>query len=240
METVIAIGVLAVLLSAFLTVFGPATAGIRRALSAQEADRLASTLEKELGTLRPNESYKGGGGQTAGTAFDKAFDWIKNAKKDGNKPSDGTILIYQYRADPTKMRDDGSLAAYSNTDSGIAGSDYIIQSAVRRRKDAQNSKNDDYLKEDLKALEGRVFVVCATQLVFKTNGLELGESGQIKDPKPPNNPATDGSQYPEAVIAFSADFYAVPSTAYQYITGAGFSQASLQSPIFTRNLAARR
>ncbi|MGC4017251.1 MAG: prepilin-type N-terminal cleavage/methylation domain-containing protein [Luteolibacter sp.] len=141
METVIAIGVLAVLLTAFLTVFGPATAGIRRAISAQEADRLASTLEKELGTLRANEKYTtSGAGAATATAFDKAFDWIKEAKKTGTKPSDGTILVYQYRADPTKMRDDGSLAAYTNASSGLAGSDYVIQAAVRRRKEHPQSE----------------------------------------------------------------------------------------------------
>ena len=44
LETVIAIGVLAVLLTAFMYAFGPAMSGIRRAINIQEADRLASTL----------------------------------------------------------------------------------------------------------------------------------------------------------------------------------------------------
>ena len=45
METVIAIGVLALLLTGFLAVFAPATAGIRKAVSIQEADRLAFALQ---------------------------------------------------------------------------------------------------------------------------------------------------------------------------------------------------
>ena len=52
METVIAIGVLAVLLTGFLAVFTPAAQGIRRSISSQQADRLASTLEIELTTSR--------------------------------------------------------------------------------------------------------------------------------------------------------------------------------------------
>jgi prepilin-type N-terminal cleavage/methylation domain-containing protein len=70
METVIAIGVLALLLTAFLAVFGPATTGLRKAISVQEADRLAAALERELVTLRPGTSsdYK--------TGFDKAYQWI--------------------------------------------------------------------------------------------------------------------------------------------------------------------
>ena len=50
METVIAIGVLAVLLTGFMIVFAPAAAGIRKSINVQEADRLASTLEQELVT----------------------------------------------------------------------------------------------------------------------------------------------------------------------------------------------
>ncbi|BCU77845.1 hypothetical protein llg_25600 [Luteolibacter sp. LG18] len=240
METVIAIGVLAVLLTAFLAVFGPATAGIRRAISAQEADRLSSALEKELATLRPNETYSGASG-SKGTAFDKAFDWIKNGADSNTKPLQGTILIYQYRADPTKMREDGTLSAYASASSGIAGSDYVIQSGVRRREDSKNPKNKEYLQEDLKALEGRVFAIRTTQLVYQSGGgLGLGTPGTIKDPKPGGSGGGDSASYPEAVIAFSAEFYGIPSTAYQYITGSGFEKSTLKNPIFTRNLAARR
>ena len=94
METVIAIGVLAVLITAFLAVFGPATQGIRRAINVQDADRLVATLEKEMGILRPGES----GGGTWNTAFDKAFDWIRDAGKDE------LIMLYQYRGDPDNIR----------------------------------------------------------------------------------------------------------------------------------------
>ena len=48
METVIAIGVLALLLTAFLAVFGPATSGLRKAISIQEADRLAARIIQSL------------------------------------------------------------------------------------------------------------------------------------------------------------------------------------------------
>ena len=50
MESVIAIGVVAILLTTFLAVFGPATQGIRRASSTQEADRLAATLRVPVET----------------------------------------------------------------------------------------------------------------------------------------------------------------------------------------------
>ena len=52
METVIAIGVLAVLLTAFLAVFTPAAQGIRKAISAEDADRLALVAGTSSGTSR--------------------------------------------------------------------------------------------------------------------------------------------------------------------------------------------
>jgi hypothetical protein len=48
-------------------------------------------------------------------------------------------------------------------------------------------------------------------------------------------------KYPEAVIAFSAEFYSVSSTAPAYLKSGGkFDASKLKSPIFTRNLAVRR
>jgi prepilin-type N-terminal cleavage/methylation domain-containing protein len=73
MESVIAIGVLAVMLTAFMAVFGPATRGIRRAINVQEVDRMTSALENELSTNRPGAPT----GSEALTSFHKAYDWIQ-------------------------------------------------------------------------------------------------------------------------------------------------------------------
>lgn len=232
METVIAIGVLAVLLTAFLAVFGPATAGIRRAISAQEADRLTSTLEQELTTLRVTE-------QTAfDTAFDKAFEWIQNsAEADTTQVPTSMIYVYQYRADPTRVRDDGTLAPYqSTTTPGTPGVDYVVQSMARPRDSA------NYLAEDLEALEGRVFAVRTTQLILGSNGaMSLGTPGSIQGTNPPNAAASNSETYPDAVIAFSAEFYAIQSTAPTYLTSAnGFAASTLTKPVFTRSLTVRR
>jgi len=234
METVIAIGVLAVLLSAFMTVFGPAAAGIRRAISAQEADRLTSTLERELGTLRAGQT---GIGIT--TAFDKAYKWISDANT-ATSPTDGSVppgimLVYQYRGDPNAtLRADGTMATYTGTN-GIAGTDYIVQPMVRRFDDTT------YLPDDIKALEGRIFAVRATQLIFKNGALVVGTPAKIVDPKTGSSSASS-TAYPDAVVAFSAEFFSISSTAPGYLTGttAAFKNAKLKNPIFTRNLAVRR
>jgi type II secretory pathway pseudopilin PulG len=225
METVIAIGVLAVLITAFLAVFGPATQGIRRAINVQDADRLVATLEKEMGILRPGDS-----GNDWKTAFDKAFDWIRDAGQDE------LIMLYQYRGDPDNIRTDGTMDPYTGND-GIAGEDYVVQSMARLR-------SDPLFVEDLGALSGRVFGVRTQQLVFGSDGLELGTAGEIRAMTPGDGGGggvDSADQYPDAVIAFSAKFYALASTSEQFIGPGGQLQLDkLGKPVFTRNLGVRR
>ncbi len=226
METVIAIGVLALLLSAFLAVFGPATSGLRKAISIQEADRLSAALERELVTLRPGASSS-----TYTTGFDKAYEWIEGAQDAGN-----AIMLYQYRGDPSQLREDGTMEPYTDG-GGVAGKDFIVQPAVRQR-------GDDLLLEDLKAVDGRIFTVKLTQLVFSGGQLTRGSAGEITDPTPDDGDVSGGSGsdgYPEAVIAFAAEFFIVPNSSLDYVKPGGkFDPEKLTKPVFSRNLAVRR
>jgi prepilin-type N-terminal cleavage/methylation domain-containing protein len=226
METVIAIGVLALLLTAVLAVFGPATSGLRKAISIQEADRLSAALERELVTLRP-----GGNAGAYRTGFEKAYEWIKSAPDPGS-----AVLLYQYRGNPSQLRPDGSMEPYIDN-AGVAGRDFIVQPAVRRRDDL-------LLLEDLAALDGRIFTVKLTQLVFNGGELSRGTVGEIADPTPGDGDAAGGvgaDGYPEAVIAFAAEFFIVPNSSTDYVKPGGrFDPTKLTRPIFTRNLAVRR
>lgn len=228
METVIAIGVLAVLITAFLAVFGPATQGIRRSINVQDADRLVATLEKELSILRDGQSGGGAGG-TTGTAFNKAFDWIRKSNEDAT-----LIMLYQYRGDPDDLRKDGTTKPFTGTD-GVAGKDYVVQSMARLR-------NDPLFLEDIDSLEGRVFAVKARQLVYKNNGLAPVDTlGQIQG-MTTGTPAATPDEYPDAVIAFSAEFYSLVSNDENFLKpGGGLTVAKhLKKPVFTRNLGTRR
>ena len=51
-EVAIAMGMMAVMISSFMVVFGPSIKGIDKSLSAKEADRLTNALELELSVLR--------------------------------------------------------------------------------------------------------------------------------------------------------------------------------------------
>ncbi len=227
LETVIAIGVLAVLLTGFMVVFAPAAEGIRKSINVQQADRLASSVEQELVTLRGTESTK------FKTGFNKSLDWIQKS----NNSADA-VLIYQYRGDASKppRTDDGTLQPATSF-SGLPGKDYIVVPMVRRLSDLK-------FKDDLKAVEGAVYLVKCTQLVFTAGELKLGTPGAIKDPKLGTAVANlnDPDDYPEAVIAFSADFYIMPAKSDGYFSSAAFTSkfSSFKNPVFSRNLAVRR
>ncbi|MES2923204.1 MAG: type II secretion system protein [Verrucomicrobiota bacterium] len=221
LETVIAIGVLAVLLTGFMVVFTPAAEGIRKSINVQQADRLASALEQELVTLHNND-YP--------TGFNKSYEWIKDSDKAAS-----ALMVYQYRGElGGTARPDGTPKPVTSMKDKLPGKDYIVMPMVRR-------KSDTNFKDDLPAVEGPVYLVKCTQLVFKTGELQLGTPGTIVDPKG-TVASTSGTDYPEAVIAFSADFYQLAGKTDAYFNSKAFTDkfSTAKNPVFTRNLAVRR
>ncbi|MEO7098725.1 MAG: type II secretion system protein [Luteolibacter sp.] len=233
LETVIAIGVLSVLLTGFIVVFTPAAQGIRKSINVQDADRLASALEQELVTHRTGDGYS--------TGFDKAFNWIRTSDKAAS-----AVLVYQYRGElGGTTRDDGTPKPVAAKDlkGKVPGKDYVVVPMARSRGDA---KSAGYFNEDLDALEGGVYLVKCTQLVFSaagaTPGLIVGKAGEIKDPKGVvDSTFTTSDTYPEAVIAFAAEFHTLPAKTDSFFKS-GFNAAftKAKTPVFTRNLAVRR
>ncbi len=224
LETVIAIGVLAVLLTGFMVVFAPAAEGIRKSINVQQADRLASTLEQELTNPRNT-------GSTLSPGFDKAFSWIKDSNNVGN-----ALLVYQYRGRISgNPRSDGTPEPEPLLQNKLPGKDYVVVPMVRQ-------KSDPNLSKDLEALEGAVYLVKCTQLVFNNGELKLGTAGSIKDPKGTGATASSPDAYPEAVIAFAADFHLLPARSYSYISSSAFNTkfSNVRNPVFSRNLAVRR
>jgi prepilin-type N-terminal cleavage/methylation domain-containing protein len=222
LETVIAIGVLAVLLTGFMVVFAPAADGIRKSINVQQADRMASALEQELVTLR-NKDFA--------TGFNKAFDWIKNE----NGATDA-LLVYQYRGKISSLRtDDKTPEPEPSLKDKLPGKDYVVVPMVRRRSDTN-------LAKDLEAVEGSVYLVKCTQLIFSGGQLITNTTPKtIKDPKT-GTVAASADVYPEAVIAFSAEFHMLPAKTASYIAGSAFTTkfGNAKNPVFTRNLAVRR
>ncbi len=225
LETVIAIGVLAVLLTGFMVVFAPAADGIRKSINVQQADRMTSALEQELVTLRgaENTKYK--------TGFNKSFEWIEN-----KGTASDALLVYQYRGKISgTLRLDNTPEPEPLLKDKLPGKDYVVLPMVRRRSDTAN------LAKDLEAVEGAVYLVKCTQLIFTGGQLVTSTAGSIKDPKG-GAVAASADIYPEAVIAFSAEFHMLPAKTAAYISGNEFTKKfnSAKNPVFTRNLAVRR
>jgi len=235
LETVIAIGVLAVLLSGFLVVFAPAAAGIRLSINTQAADRLASALETELAKIRPTEPGLPSG---SSTSFDKAFDWIRrsntsNGKLAGAEP----IFVYQYRGEATgTLRPDGTRNPVIKIEGKFVGKDYVIVPMARRL-------SDTLFSDDLRAIEGAVYLVKAKQLVSGGGGVTFGRGGEIKNSE--GVTVTNATSYPEAALAFAAEFHLMPSKDLGYFRGTGANapfplKFESRTPVFTRNIAVRR
>jgi hypothetical protein len=107
---------------------------------------------------------------------------------------------------------------------------------LRRRGDA-------LLANDLRALEGRVFFVKMTQLIFDgANGLRPGQAGTISIPPGQTALAGTGADaYPDAVIPFMAEFFEIQTTDPAFLAANGrFNVANYTKPMFTRNVAVRR
>lgn len=238
METVIAIGILAILLTAFLGIFGPAMKGIRSSMNVEEANRLTTALETELSTLGQSENNTGSTTDDPNSgkylsAFNKAFYTIREG---GGTDPDSVLFAYTYKGNPQSIRDDGTMEPYV-TKGGTAGKEFVLQAAVRRRDDPE-------FINDLEAIDSRVFMIKVKQLVFNNGELVPGTAGKIVDPQNGADSATP-DVYPEAVIAFNAEFYELPTVARAFVQpGGSLNVADYDGtrikPIFTRNLGVRR
>jgi hypothetical protein len=214
----------------------PAAQGIKKSINVQQADRLASTLEQELVTLRTTADT-----DSFGTGFGKALDWIKKSNSVSS-----ALLAYQYRGDPSTLRDDNTATPVASLQSKLPGKDYVVVSMLRR-------KSDSKLSLDLAAVEGPVYVVKCTQLKFSGGNLNLGTAGSIVDPKTgaavtsplgyPNPEIAFAVGYPESTVAYAADFYQLPSSSASFVAGSTFTSTFngfVKNPVFTRNLTVGR
>lgn len=223
-EVVIALGILVVMITGFMAVFGPAARTIKKTLSTDEASRLQATLELELRTVREGRERR----RYQGDPFQKAIDWIAQSEQQGE-----TVIVYKYRGIPGKFRNDGTLEPADRT-LAIAGRDFLVQPMVRRL-------SDPFLEEDIQGVEGRVFFVKLRQLIYEGQGLRVAEEpGTIVDPNVPGQDFAQKPQaYPEAVIAFEAEYYSLPTTSFAYLSSS-FDPNNFTRPIFSRNLVVRR
>jgi len=122
-EVAVAMGVVTLMLTTFLGIFGPAQKTVQRALSTRDASAMKDALSNELAILSQHQIDS----LNVETSFEKAVQYITESHEE-----DTAVLVYRYKAVPeSDTNQDGILEAFSDTD-GIPGRDFIVQTAVRK------------------------------------------------------------------------------------------------------------
>lgn len=239
-EVVIAIGIVAILLTSFMAVFGPAQQNIVRALGVADVSRLTSTLENEMSYLRNGEQNEYQDATNNSSAFQKSYEWISESNAEST-----AIIVYQYHASSTGTANaDGTLPGVSSSTAGTPGVDYITQTIARKL----GTGGAQYVTNELApgVVVGSVYAVRMTQLVEDTNGgLILGAPGTIvnpdnSDPNVATPTASDAASYTGAHIAVQAEFFLLPNNLSGFVTGAQWEFEKLGEPVVTQNIALRK
>ena len=234
METLLAIALVGVLLSIFLTVFVPARGLVRQALTRQESERITGILRAELSTLRADEIA--GGNATASSenqylsTFDKGFHWLRKSAR----PS-SSIVVYSDRADLSKpARKDGSYPAVPAGKS-VPGKDMQLVSIAC-------PMDDPVHRDDIRDAVGPVFLVKMTQLELKADGeyQMVNSPGTVSQATSPERYVSQDGQRDAwgGVLFCRADFYHMsPPNPARY---KGKNWKKLGRPLFSANLSIRR
>lgn len=232
-ETLLAIGLVGVLLSLFLVVFVPARGMIRQALARQEAERITTVLRTELNTLRGSQQAS----QTAQTStptsfitpFDKAFYWMQKCDKPGT-----AIVIFSYRADTREgLRPDGTYPPLPANQNQPNGHSQLVTIAC--------PMDDPVHSKEIKDAVGNVFVVRMTELEQQPNGSfkVAPKPGTIKGAQSPERfIIEENNNLRGAIVYYRADFYIMaPPNPARYKNK---PWKRLGRPAFSANLTFRR
>lgn len=234
METLLAIALVGLLLSIFLTVFVPSRGLVRQALTRQEAERITGILRAEINTLRADELAGEGATQSNEnlylTSFDKGFHWLRKT----SQPSKA-IVIFSYRADLSKApRADGTYPAVPASKS-VPGKEMQLVSIAC-------PMDDPIHRDDIRDAVGPVFLVKMTELQLRGEGeyKEARSPGSISRASSPEKYASspgDRDAWGGAIFC-RADFYHMsPPNPARY---KGKSWNKLGRPLFSANLSFHR
>ena len=234
METLLAIALVGVMLSIFLTVFVPARGLVRQALTRQESERIVGILRAEINTIRADEYAGKGVAQSSEnqykSAFDKGFYWLRKT----SQPSKA-IVIFSYRADFTKpARADGTFPAVAAGKSAPGESAQLVTIAC--------PMDDPIHRDDIRDAVGPVFLVKMTQLQLKGDGVyqAVNAPGVISEANSPEKYMSEpGSRDAWGGALFCrADFYHMsPPNPARY---KGKKWKKLGRPLFSANLSFHR
>lgn len=234
METLLAIALVGVLLSIFLTVFVPARGLVRQALTRQESERITGILRAELSMLRADEIADSNATSSSEnkylSTFDKGFHWLRKT----SRPS-SAIVIFSYRADLSKpARKDGTYPAVPASKSVPGKNMQLVSIAC--------PMDDPVHRDDIRDAVGPVFLVKMTQLELKGEGeyRMAGSPGTVSQASNPENYVSQAGQRDAwgGALFCRAEFYHMsPPNPARY---KGKSWNKLGRPLFSANMSFRR
>ncbi len=234
METLLAVALVGVLVSIFLTVFLPARGMVRQALTRQESERITGILRAEMSILRADETAPASQKKSSLgkylSAFDKSFYWMLRSKD----PS-SSVVIFSYRADTSKpQRPDGSFPAVPASKAVPGVNSQLVTIAC--------PMDDALHRKDIRDAVGPVFLVRMSQLIPQKNGeFRLAKQpGTIGGASSPENFVSSENEADAwgGVIFFRADFFLMtPPDPARY---RGKPWSKLGRPLFSANLSFRR
>lgn len=199
METLLALALVATLVSIFLVVFVPARGLVHKSLAQQDADRLVGVLKAEMKTIRADEraTDKSSDGKYV-NGFDKGFYWLRKTRE-----PDSAIVIFSYREDLTKAPGpDGTRPAIPAKESVPGETSNLVTIAC--------PIDDKVHRKHIRDAVGPVFLVSMTHLEFK-NGewKENSKPGVVSGAGSPEDYIKNCAQREAggSCIFYRADFY---------------------------------
>lgn len=156
METLLAMALVATLVSIFLVVFIPARGMVQKSLAQQDVDRLVGVLKAEMKTIRQDErSNKKSSEEKYVNGFDKGFYWLRKTRE-----PDSAIVVFSYREDITKAPGpDGTRPAIPANESVPGETSNLVTIAC--------PIDDKVHRKHIRDAVGPVYLVSMTQLEFK-------------------------------------------------------------------------
>lgn len=245
LETIVALGITAIVLGFFLTVFMNASVGISKSEYSLEAQNLAKTLEAEFQIVRDAEvelyhakdstgaSIEDVHGDKSPYPFMKAFEWVLKDASAGD-----TLVAFKCRVDGTQNMQDGYLPALPATQSITANVDNqnIRMQPMVVDIDDILSGTQTY-KAHYEQIDGAAYVIELTQLVYEDIGgvNTLVSLGADSIPPDPDDIVTDKirasktdtaateltsdevDQFLEGELLLQVDFYHLKANSYSFL-----------------------
>lgn len=168
-EVLIALSIVAVLVSITVMGFKHTGDSINDSLNTQDVDRLANILKTEMKTIRNDERVVGNPGDNKyRNAFDKAFYWMQKTKTPRS-----SIVIFSYRGNLSGgLNPDGTLKPIAASESIPGKNSTLVTIAC--------PVDDKVHKDDIANAVGPIYIVKMTEITC-TNGTMKGDNARGKE-----------------------------------------------------------